>query len=74
MGRVVRRWLSGSLTALQSAVAHPQLRRVQLAWAGSTSGEFVAIVALGVFAYDARQATDLVETRLELRRRTLGEG
>jgi MFS family permease len=50
---LVQRWLSGSLGAFRAALARPELRRVQLAWAASTSGEFVSIVALGVFAYEA---------------------
>jgi MFS family permease len=53
----VGRWLSGSLSALRTALAEPRLRRVQLAWAGSTSGEFVSLVALGLFAYKAGGAT-----------------
>jgi MFS family permease len=53
LGSFVQRWLSGSLGALRAALARPELRRVQLAWAASTSGEFVSIVALGVFAYEA---------------------
>jgi MFS family permease len=57
MGGAARRWLSGSASALRAALAEPRLRRVQLGWAGSTAGEFVSIVALGVFAYDAGGAT-----------------
>lgn len=56
-GPGVRRWSSGSLAALRAALAQPQLRRVQLAWAGSTSGEFIALIALGLFAYEAGGAT-----------------
>ena len=60
-GAGVRRWSSGSLAALRAALAQPQLRRVQLAWAGSTSGEFIALVALGLFAYEAGGATAVGE-------------
>ncbi|MDQ3992018.1 MAG: MFS transporter, partial [Actinomycetota bacterium] len=57
MARLPRRWLTGSFSAFRAALARPDLRRVQLAWAGSTSGEFVSIVALGVFAYQAGGAS-----------------
>src|SRR5919106_3052745 len=50
---LAQRWLTGSFTAFRVALARPELRRVQLAWAASASGEFVSIVALGVFAYEA---------------------
>jgi MFS family permease len=55
--RVVRRWFFGSQAALREAFAQPRLRRVQLAWAGSTSGEFISAVALGLYAYQAGGAT-----------------
>lgn len=53
----MRSWFSGSLSSLRAALAQPQLRRVQLALAGSTSGEFISIVALGLYAYQAGGAT-----------------
>ncbi len=55
--RVVRRWFSGSLAALRAALARPELRRVQLAWTGSTSGESISTIALGLYAYEAGGAT-----------------
>ncbi|MDQ3893683.1 MAG: cyclic nucleotide-binding domain-containing protein [Actinomycetota bacterium] len=57
MVRVVRRWFSGSLAALRAALARPELRRVQLAWTGSTSGESISTIALGLYAYEAGGAT-----------------
>ena len=53
MPSLAQRWLTGSSAAFRAALARPELRRVQLAWAASTSGEFFSIVALGVFAYQA---------------------
>lgn len=52
-----RRWLSGSVAALRAAFEDRRLRRVQLGWACSTAGEFVSIIALGLFAYRAGGAT-----------------
>jgi MFS family permease len=53
VGSLAQRWLTGSFAAFRAALARPDLRRVQLAWAASTSGEFVSIVALGIYAYQA---------------------
>ena len=57
MGGFVTRWLAGSATALRTALAEPRLKRVQLAWIGSTSGEFLSTVAFGLFAYAVGGAT-----------------
>ena len=57
MAGVAQRWLASSSAALRTALAEPRLRRVQLAWIGSTSGEFLATIALGLFAYRAGGAT-----------------
>ncbi|MDQ4082646.1 MAG: MFS transporter, partial [Actinomycetota bacterium] len=57
MGSTPARWLSGSASALRRALANPDLRRIELAWAGSTSAEFVSVVAFGLFAYRAGGAT-----------------
>ena len=54
---VARRWLSCSVAALRVALEDQQLRRVQLGWACSTAGEFISIIALGLFAYQAGGAT-----------------
>lgn len=39
--------------AFAQVFENPDLRRLELAWAGSVTGEWSAIVALSVFAYDA---------------------
>ena len=52
-----RRWLSCSVAALRAAFEDRRLRRVQLGWACSTAGEFISIIALGLFAYQAGGAT-----------------
>jgi MFS family permease len=54
---VARRWLPGSMAALRAALEDRRLRHVQLGWACSTAGEFVSIIALGLFAYQAGGAT-----------------
>jgi MFS family permease len=54
---VARRWLSCSVAALRAAFEDRRLRRVQLGWACSMAGEFVSLVALGLFAYRAGGAT-----------------
>ena len=54
---MISRWLSGSTSAVRSALANRDLRRIELAWAAATSGEFVAFVAIGLFAYQAGGAT-----------------
>ncbi|MGL6280287.1 MAG: MFS transporter, partial [Gaiella sp.] len=40
-------------TTLARSFANPQLRRLQLAWLGSSLGNWSYLVALSVFAYDA---------------------
>ena len=54
---VAQRWLSCSVAALRAAFEDRRLRRVQLGWACSMAGEFVSLVALGLFAYRAGGAT-----------------
>jgi MFS family permease len=46
------RRLADSLRALREVFAEPNLRRLELAWAGSIGGEFAYAVALAVYAYD----------------------
>jgi MFS family permease len=43
--------LTDSLSAARTAFRNRDLARVELSWAGSMSGEFLSIVALGVYAY-----------------------
>lgn len=43
--------------ALASVAASPALRNLQLAWVGSTTGEFAYAVALSVYAYEQGGAT-----------------
>ncbi len=45
--------MSGRLQALGVAVANPELRRLQLAWAGSVLGSYAYLIALSVIAYRA---------------------
>ena len=45
--------LSGSLSASRAALVNPAMRRLQGAWAASTIGEYVSVVAFGVVAYRA---------------------
>jgi MFS family permease len=45
--------LQESFRAFAGVFANPNLRRLELAWAGSVTGEWAAIVALAVFAYEA---------------------
>jgi MFS family permease len=49
--------LRESLRALADVFANPGLRRLELAWVGSVTGEWAYAVALAVFAYDAGGAT-----------------
>jgi MFS family permease len=39
------RWVAASASALRGALANRDLRRIELAWAGSNSAEFVSVVA-----------------------------
>jgi MFS family permease len=48
---------SGSLQAFKEILRNPNLRRLQLAWAGSNLGTWGYGVALAVFAYDHGGAT-----------------
>ena len=45
--------LGAPFTATRDALADPALRRLQLGWAGSTTGEYISVVAFGVVAYEA---------------------
>jgi MFS family permease len=49
--------LRESLRALADVFGNPALRRLELAWVGSVTGEWAYAVALAVFAYDAGGAT-----------------
>lgn len=49
----LRAQLSESLGALRAVFANPGLRRLELAWVGSVTGEWSYVVALAVFAFDA---------------------
>ena len=49
---VVRGRLAESFGAFRAVFANPNLRRVELAWAGSETGKWMYVVAVGVFAYN----------------------
>ena len=49
--------LRQSLRALADVFGNPGLRRLELAWVGSVTGEWAYVVALAVFAYEAGGAT-----------------
>jgi len=49
----VRERLSESLSAFRAVFGNPNLRRVELAWAGSETGKWMYVVAVAVFAYRA---------------------
>jgi MFS family permease len=49
--------LRESLGALRDVFRNPGLRRLQLAWIGSVTGDWAYAIALGVFAYEAGGAT-----------------
>jgi MFS family permease len=53
----LRRRLSESLRAFAAVFGNPDLRRVEVAWAGSVVGQWGYEVALAVFAYEAGGAT-----------------
>lgn len=48
-----RRHLAESVAAFKGALANPDLRRLQLAWAGSVVGHWAYLVAVSVYAYRA---------------------
>lgn len=45
--------LSQSVNATWTVLTNPNLRRLELAWSGFVAGEWIHVVALFVFAYDA---------------------
>jgi MFS family permease len=45
--------LTDSLSAARTVFRNRDLARVELSWAGSMSGEFLSVVVLGVYAYEA---------------------
>jgi MFS family permease len=49
--------LRESLAALREVFRNPGLRRLELAWAGSITGEWAYAIALAVYAYDAGGTT-----------------
>lgn len=49
--------LRESLRALAAVFRNPSLRRLELAWVGSVTGDWAYAVALAVFAYEAGGAT-----------------
>jgi MFS family permease len=49
--------LRESLRAVADVFRNPGLRRLQLAWVGSVTGEWAYVVALAVYAYEAGGAT-----------------
>jgi MFS family permease len=49
--------LRESLRALADVFGNPGLRRLELAWVGSVTGEWAYVVALAVYAYEAGGAT-----------------
>jgi MFS family permease len=57
MAEGLRGRLSEPFTAFRAVFANPDLRHVELAWAGSETGKWLYILALSIFAYDAGGAT-----------------
>lgn len=53
----LRRRLREPLLALQQVFRNPNLRRIQLAWAGSITGQYAFSIALAVYAYRHGGAT-----------------
>ena len=49
--------LAESLRAFRAVFGNPNLRRIELAWAGSETGRWMYVVAVAVFAYDAGGAS-----------------
>src|SRR2546430_1911060 len=48
----MRERLSESLSAFRAVFANPNLRRVELAWAGSETGKWMYVIGVSVFAYE----------------------
>jgi MFS family permease len=48
----VREQLAESFRAFRSVFGNPNLRRIELAWAGSETGKWMYVVAVAVFAYN----------------------
>ena len=48
----MRARLSESLSAFKAVFRNPNLRRVELAWAGSETGKWMYVIGVGVFAYE----------------------
>ena len=57
MTGVLRGQVAESLSAFRDVFRNADLRRLELAWAGSVAGEWSYVVALAVFAYQAGGAT-----------------
>ena len=53
MTSALRERLGESLRTFRDVFRNPNLRRVELAWAGSITGEWAYAIALAVFAYEA---------------------
>ena len=53
----LRGWLGESLQAFREVFRNPNLRRLQLAWAGSIIGHWAYGIALAVYAYEQGGAT-----------------
>jgi MFS family permease len=53
----LRERLSESVSAFRAVFSNPQLRRIQIAWAGSETGKWMYVVAVSVFAYRTGGAT-----------------
>jgi MFS family permease len=57
MTGALRGQLAESISAFRDVFRNADLRRLELAWAGSVAGEWSYVVALAVFAYQAGGAT-----------------
>src|SRR5262249_30577114 len=57
--QAVAAYLAQSQAALRANLGNPALRRLQLGWLFSTSGEYAAQVAFNVWAYSAHGATGI---------------
>jgi predicted MFS family arabinose efflux permease len=55
----VRRRLSESLTAFRDVYRNPNLRRLQLAFAGSVAGQYAFAIAIAIYAYEHGGATSV---------------
>ena len=51
--RSLSRRVTAPFAATRDALAVPALRRLQLAWLASTSGEYISVVGFGLVAYQA---------------------